>query len=72
VWNEAIQSALTSWVNLNSAVIGADEATCQALLAAEKSGKARRMFMLRIHSRYNKLRADRERQELTSVAKTRG
>lgn len=61
---EQINKALETWPNLNDAVRKADEATCELLLAAEKGGKARVQFMLRIHSRINKIRADRERTEL--------
>lgn len=62
--------ALASWSTLNAAIISADEKTCQKLLEAETKGKGRRMFLLRIHSRLNKVRADRERTELTKAAKT--
>ncbi len=55
---------LDSWANLNSTIIRADEGLCQELLAQELAGKRRLQFLLRIHSRLNKVRADRERVEL--------
>ena len=60
---------LASWNSLNAAIVSASEEDCLKLLNSEKSGRARRMFLLRIHSRLNKVRADRERLELTRAAK---
>lgn len=57
--------ALVSWVALNNAIRDADEQTCRELLKLEQAGRKRKMFLLRIHSRLNKVRADRERVELT-------
>jgi hypothetical protein len=56
--------ALQTWLALNDAIRGADEKTCQALLKEERAGRKRQMFLKRIHSRLNKVRADRERSEL--------
>lgn len=56
--------ALSTWILLNDALRGADEATCRQLLKAERKGRKRKQFLKRIHSRLNKARADRERQEL--------
>lgn len=58
--------ALRTWILLNHALRGANEATCQRLLQAELKGRRRQQFLKRIHSRLNKARADRERQELTA------
>ena len=58
------QEALSTWILLNDALRGADEATCQQLLKAERKGRRRKQFLKRIHSRLNKARADRERSEL--------
>lgn len=63
---DEVQSYMKSWVALNSALptIG-DEERCIQLLEYEKSMIAPRgMYLLRIHSRFNKLRAHRERREL--------
>lgn len=59
-----IETALSSWVGLNETIMGANEADCQQLLKAELAGKRRKQFVFRIHSRLNKVRADREREEL--------
>lgn len=62
-----IEAALSSWISLNDAIMSANEADCQQLLKAEldvKTGKRRKQFVFRIHSRLNKVRADREREEL--------
>lgn len=56
--------ALQSWLALNDAIREADEAVCQSLLKEELKGRKRKQFIKRIHSRLNKVRADRERQEL--------
>lgn len=62
------EEALASWQSLNDALRRCSEAEAEELLAAEKSGRKRLMFLLRIHSRINKTRADRERAELQEVA----
>lgn len=64
-----IYKALATWNNLNDVCRNATEENCALLTAAEKAGKARTAFLLRIHSRVNKIRADRERDELKAVAK---
>ena len=56
--------ALQSWLTLNDVLRDADESACQALLKEELKGRKRRTFIKRIHSRLNKVRADRERIEL--------
>ncbi len=56
--------ALKSWLELNDALRGANEATCETLLKEELKGRKRKQFLKRIHSRLNKARADRERREL--------
>lgn len=56
--------ALRSWLALNDAIREADEAFCWQLLDEELKGRRRKQFIRRIHSRLNKVRADRERAEL--------
>lgn len=56
--------ALETWIALNDKLRDADEALCQQLLDEEINGRGRKQFIKRIHSRLNKARADRERQEL--------
>lgn len=54
-----------SWLELNAWLKTAKEPQVVKALAEEKARKPRRaQFVKRIHSRLNKLRADRERQEL--------
>lgn len=55
---------LRNAVTLNEAVRQADEQTCRRLLEREQKDKRRPSFILRIHSRLNRLRAHREREEL--------
>lgn len=62
---------LQTWVALNNALRDADEKLCMQLLKEEKAGRQRRQFLLRIHSRLNKVRADREREQLMRQAKVR-
>jgi hypothetical protein len=56
--------ALQSWLALNDILRDADEPVCQVLLKEELKGRKRKQFIKRIHSRLNKVRADRERLEL--------
>ncbi len=56
--------ALQSWLALNDFLRGANEAACEGLLKEELNGRKRKQFIKRIHSRLNKVRADRERVEL--------
>ena len=55
---------LSSWVAMNEALKTLSEEHCWGLLEQEKEGRKRAQFMLRIHGRANKLRAERERREL--------
>lgn len=56
--------ALKSWDILNEFLKTSDEGQCLALLKEEKTGRARKQFIMRIHSRLNRVRAQREREEL--------
>lgn len=58
-----------SWHSLQETIRSADEDQCQELLHEEILGRARLRHLLRIHSRLNKIRAERERIQLISVAK---
>lgn len=58
---QSIEQMTSTWQVLNLALLNADEQLANQMLDAEKAGKKRTRFMLRIHSRINKLRADRER-----------
>lgn len=60
--------ALQSWLALNDALREANEATCESLLKEELKGRKRKQFIKRIHSRLNKVRADRERAELGTTS----
>ena len=55
---------LRTWVSLNEVIVQADEAACKQLLKEELAGRKRKQFVRRIHSRLNRIRAKRERQEL--------
>jgi hypothetical protein len=63
-----MDEALASWNGLNDVIMNYGEKAVSELLTAERSGRRRIGFLLRIHSRLNKLRADRERTELRKVA----
>jgi hypothetical protein len=52
-------------VKLLDAIREADELTCRRLLEQELSGRKRSQFIKRIHGRLNRVRAMRERLELT-------
>lgn len=56
--------ALKTWDGLNKALMSSvDEDYFNHLMAAELAGRRRKQFLSRIHSRLNKVRADRERKE---------
>lgn len=55
---------LKSWLALNDHLRDASEEACQILITEELAGRKRKQFLKRIHSRLNKVRADRERTEL--------
>jgi len=61
---------LATWTQLNDALRAADEDTCLMLLKREKRGRRRERWLLRIHSRLNRLRAQRERLELGQKEET--
>lgn len=58
----------TAWTDLNEILIQSDLETSTKLLEAERAGRRRKQFMLRIHSRINKLRAADEREKLIKEA----
>jgi len=66
--DEELETHLASWIALNDALsrIEKEEAVHQ-LLDYELTHRARGMFAFRVHSRLNKLRADRERREIAAV-----
>lgn len=57
-------AALANWETCNDALRDATEEQAHALLKAEQAGKGRVQYLLRIHARYNRQRAQRERAEL--------
>jgi hypothetical protein len=61
---KAINKILSSWVDLNNFIRSCDQQAAEKLLAEELAGKKRKQFALRIHSRINKVRADKERIEI--------
>lgn len=61
-------AVLHSWHTLLPVISQANEDECQELLKAELEGRRRRRMLLRVHSRLNKLRAHRERDELIEQA----
>lgn len=62
--------ALASWDALNAFLMRTtDEKELSSLLKAELEGRKRAQFVTRIHSRINKVRADRERAELEAKIK---
>lgn len=62
-------AALRTWVALNAALRCCSESRAAQLLSAEKYGRRRMQFLLRIHSRLNYTRAQRERRELKKVSR---
>ena len=56
------------WESLNTKLMIASEWECDLMLSSEKRGLARKVYLLRIHARFNKLRAERERKDLAIEA----
>lgn len=53
-----------TWLELNKILMQLDEHGVRGLLDDELRGKRRQTYLLRIHKRYNILRAKRERAEM--------
>jgi hypothetical protein len=65
------KDALHDWYSLQDALRACSEDEAQDILDAETKGKGRERFMKRVHSRLNRLRAERERLELRDAATER-
>jgi len=61
---KAASDILRNWTELNAALMSMNEAEVSALIAAEKKDRNRVTVLLRLQSRFNKLRRERERREL--------
>ena len=61
-----LTKALSSWEHCNDFLRSANEGQAKTLLDLEQLGKLRIQYLLRIHARFNKERAKRERSELLS------
>lgn len=64
------RAALVNWESCNDYLRNATEDEARKLLEVELHGAQRMQYVLRIHARYNKMRAARERIEL--IAKLGG
>lgn len=63
-----VEVALHSWHTLNAALRGCTEPYAGKLFEAELKGLRRAVFLRRIHSRINRLRAMRERSKIVKDA----
>jgi hypothetical protein len=64
-----VKQALVSWYSLNVFLKTATEESAKKALEEEKAGKSRKLFLMRAHARYNRMRGDRERTELDKVGR---
>lgn len=71
IFTKKVLNAEYSWPQLNDLVRHASEADCLKLLEIEKATHRRETYLLRIHSRLQRVRSARERRELIVMAKTR-
>lgn len=55
---------LSNWGELNKELNVLTEQELNSLIQRERAGKQRNAYLSRLHGRFNKLRAIRERQEL--------
>lgn len=60
---------LRTWIGLNAALPRLKEAELEALLATERRTKRRPTVLIRIHNRFNRVRGEREREELRKLAR---
>lgn len=60
--------AAASWAMMKEFLLQSDEDSCWKALAVEKANQHRLNFMLRIYGCANKLRSERERNELGRLA----
>jgi hypothetical protein len=58
------EALLKNWNTLNEHLLALSEEAVAALLAAERAGRNRLTFVLRLHSRLNRMRRERERSAL--------
>lgn len=58
------EKALASWGDCNEFLRNASEKDAATLLSKERAGRCRVQYVFRIYSRFNKMRAQRERAEL--------
>lgn len=66
------KAGIDSWTDMNTYLVTCTEAQAIELLILELSGKARAVYVHRIHGRINKLRAHRERGELLTKCRIQG
>jgi hypothetical protein len=59
--SEDVEALLGNWVGLNAALMELPIEPVRQLLDAEMAGRQRPQLILRLHSRFNKLRAVEER-----------
>ena len=59
-----LDQILDTWVGLNDVMRSCGMRMAQDLMTCEMNGRRRKVFVLRIHSRINRLRALDERAEL--------
>lgn len=64
IGDASVAELLRNWNRLNEALMGLTEADVSKLLAAERDGRRRPNYLLRLHSRMSRLRHQRERREL--------
>ena len=70
--DQRLVQALDTWRDLNDYTRDCGEDDAVKLLEMEIAGQKRRQFAMRIHSRINKLRAEREREEIKVKIRGRG
>jgi hypothetical protein len=62
---DQLDTALASWQTINKAISSFTEVDCKNALQREMVGNRREDIAIRIHQRYNKLRSERERREIS-------
>jgi hypothetical protein len=60
------EKILKTWMTLNAFVNTCSEKEAQELMKLEIKGSKRKNFIMRCYSRFNRMRAERERKELNA------
>jgi len=59
-----LEAIIVDWGTLQASIMALDEASLERAIKLERNGKDRFRIIMRLHQRFTRLRAERERREL--------